>query len=41
MGVPIGLKDIYVAKLLSDLLAGVSYDSPVKPAKAIETTITP
>lgn len=41
MGVPIGLKDIYVSKLLSDLIAGTNYDTPVKLAKAIEATITP
>jgi phi13 family phage major tail protein len=41
MGVIIGLKNIHIAKLTKDDATGVTYDAPVKLAKAIEASITP
>ncbi len=36
----IGLRDLYVAKLLTDDDTGVTYDTPVKLAAAVDATIT-
>lgn len=40
-GTPIGLKDVYYAKLLSDTSTGVTYDTPVEVIGAITANINP